>query len=223
MATTAELTEYLAGFMLEQRIERIEEILRNRTRHITAVLENIYHPHNASAIIRNCECFGIQDLHVIESDYEYRPNTDVTRGSMKWIDVHTHTGGSETSLECIEKLQAQGYKIASTCLTRESVTPEELPIDNKIALVFGTEETGVSAEVLEKSDYLLKIPMYGFTQSLNVSVSAAICLRTLSERLRNSDINWKLSDQELTDLRYRWYTNSVKNADLLLEHFHTNN
>lgn len=210
-------TPYLAEFMMDSRRERIEEVLAQRTRYLTVVLEDIYHAPNASAVIRSCECFGIQDLHVIENTKRYKPNADVVRGSAKWIDIHRYRKEDENTTECLSKLKNDGFKIVATTLHKEnSITPNALPIDDPLALCFGTEELGVSDTVYELADYKLKIPMYGFTESFNISVAAALCLNTLSTRLRNSQIPWQLSEDEKAELRFNWYWKSVKNAKKLL-------
>ena len=208
--------------MTEVRKDKIDVVLEQRTRHITVVLENIYHPHNASAIIRNCECFGIQDMHVIEDKFEYKPSTDIVRGSLKWLSLNYHRNDGNNSQECVEHLKAKGYKIAATCLRDDTISIDELPIEDKIAIVFGTEDKGVSSELMEKSDYTVKIPMCGFTQSLNVSVSAAICIRELTKRLKKSDIDWHLSEEEKSELRLDWYKKSVRSLEKLLQHYNEN-
>lgn len=217
-----QLIEYLAGFMTDARKEKIESILEQRTRHLSIVLEDIYHPHNASAIIRNCECFGVQDMHVVENQFEYTPNTDVVRGSLKWVNLHYHNLSENNTAACIQHLKENGYKIAATCLREDTVSIDELPVDDKIAVVFGTEDKGVSDELLEHADYAVKIPMCGFTQSLNVSVSAAICIREMMKRLKQSDIEWQLSDDEKDELRLDWYKKSVRSLDSLLQRYNEN-
>ena len=214
-----ELTEYLSGFMTDARKDKIESILEQRTRHITVVLENIYHPHNASAIIRNCECFGIQDMHVIEDKYEYSPSTDIVRGSLKWLNINYHRQSGNNTAECIKSLKENGYKIAATCLREDTISIDDLPIDNKIALVLGTEDKGVSDELLANADYAVKIPMCGFTQSLNVSVSAAICIKEMTNKLKKSNINWQLNENEKNEIRLDWYKKSVRSLEQLLQHY----
>ena len=217
-----ELIEYLAGFMTEARKEKIEQVLSERTRHLTVVLEDIYHPHNASAIIRNCECFGIQDMHVIEKKFIYKPNKDVVRGSLKWVKLHHHRDTDNNTLDCVKELKKNGYKIAATSLQEDTVSLEDLPVDHKLAIVFGTEDNGVSAELLEHADYTVKIPMCGFTQSLNVSVSAALCIQELSNRLKKTDIQWQLTDDEKNELRLDWYKQSVRSPDHILKRYNEN-
>jgi tRNA (guanosine-2'-O-)-methyltransferase len=229
-------TAYLAEFMLDSRCERIEEVLQQRMRYLTVVLEDIYHAPNASAVIRSCECFGIQDLHVIENTKRYKPNADVVRGSAKWIDMHRYrtkvngqpgavlrhsscpTKEDNNTATCISSLKENGFKIVATTLQDDkALTPEELPLTSPLALCFGTEELGLSDQVYDMADYTLKIPMYGFTESFNISVAVALCLQTLTAKLHNSQISWQLSDDEKTELRFAWYKKSVKNAGKILE------
>jgi len=216
--TPEEQIEILTEFMLPARKERIAEVLSQRTQYLTVVLEDIYHPQNASAVVRSCECFGIQDLHIIEQKKKYRPNADVVRGASKWLNIQQYPSTSE----CLNSLKKQGYKIAATTLAGDDILPiEELPLDHPIALCFGTEDMGLSDEAKNLADFKIKIPMYGFTESFNISVAAAICLYSLSTRLRNSqqnssDISLKKELQD--ELRLDWHKKCVKNADRILMH-----
>lgn len=226
-------TAYLAEIMLDSRVERINEVLDQRTRHLTVVLEDIYHAPNASAVIRSCECFGIQDLHVIENTKLYEPNTDVVRGAAKWIDMHRYRSSVErekiatedvsgtkqgnNTATCLSHLKNAGFKIVATTLQGDNaMTPEELPLTAPIALCFGTEALGLSETVYDMADYTLKIPMYGFTESFNISVAAALSMQVLTAKLHNSQIPWQLTEEEKTALRFRWYKKSVKNAGKIL-------
>jgi tRNA (guanosine-2'-O-)-methyltransferase len=218
MDNTEKQIEFLKTFMLPSRVARIEEILDLRTRFLSVVLEDIYHPPNASAVIRTCECFGIQELHVIENKKEYNPNSDVVRGASKWIDIVQHNQQKNNTEDAIIKLKNRGYKIAVTTLHGEHLlSPEEVPLEHPVALCFGTEELGVSDTLLELADYRVKIPMYGFTESFNISVAAAVCLHSLSFRLRNRDVQYHLSDDEKKEVRLKWYKNSVKNSEQILK------
>ena len=214
------LTEYLLRFLSEKRIEKIDSVLSNRTKHITVVLEDIYHPHNASAVIRSCDCFGIQDLHVIENEKSYRVNKCVTQGVGKWISLHRHNNKDDNTEACLMKLKKQGYHIVATSLRGEDmVSIDDLPIDSKIALCFGTEEFGLSDKAHDLADSVVNIPMYGFSQSFNISVSAALCLHNIANRLHNSDVSWQLTEAERNTLRFSWIKKSIKNVDMILKRF----
>ena len=212
--------EYLEKFMMQSRIERINEVLQKRTRYITLVLEDIYHPQNASALIRTAECFGIQDIHIIEKNKVYSPNADIVRGASKWLTFHRYTentGSEHPTIQCISKLREKGYAIAVTYLNSGiSITPAEMPADKPVALCFGTEETGISQILKNNADFFIKIPMYGFTESFNVSVAAGIVLNSLSEKIRSSEIQWRLTKHETEELKFDWYKKSVKNSEKLL-------
>jgi tRNA (guanosine-2'-O-)-methyltransferase len=174
--------EFLTDFISEERLFKIDSTIDKRTKYLSVVLEDIYHPHNASAVIRTCECFGVQDMYTIENTKEYRVNKCVTRGAGKWITLNRYDSTKNNTVDCINSLKKNGYKIVATSLKKNiTILPEELPIDNKLALCFGTEELGLSDTLHEMSDYFVKIPMYGFTQSFNISVSAALILQILTE------------------------------------------
>jgi len=196
--------DFLLQLLTDARKQRLLDHIRFRTRHLTMVVENVYQPHNASAVIRSCDCFGIQDLHIIENKNPYRINPDIVLGANRWVDVHKYPDGPLATKDCLEGLKSAGYKIVATTPHLDSYTPEDLPLGEKVALVFGAELEGISPEVNLHADYFLRIPMVGFTESLNVSVSAAICLYTLATRLRNSDLNWQLSPHEHAEILIQW-------------------
>ncbi len=200
-----ELTEYLSGFITQNKLDKIEQVLRWRTRHITVVLEDIYQPQNASAVIRTCDCFGIQDLHIIENRNEFRTKKAVTQGASKWVDLHRWTGGTrDNSRPCLHHLREKGYTLVATTLSDAAITPDELDLGEKTALIFGNEEDGISEVVAGEADVFLKYPMYGFTQSFNISVSAALIVSHLIHRLHATDIPWQLDDNSVRDLRLQW-------------------
>jgi tRNA (guanosine-2'-O-)-methyltransferase len=215
-----ELIQYLAQFTTEHKRNLIEQILERRTRYITVVLEDIYQSHNASAVLRSCECFGVQDIHLIEKAYTYHINADVTQGASKWISLKRYRSQEQDPTEvCLENLRAQGYCIVATTLCDNSISIHELTLDQKLALCFGTEEDGLSDRAHNLADVFVKIPMRGFTQSLNISVSAAICLFVLTSKLHTSKIAWPLSEEEKTDLRIEWLTKVAPRGKTLERHF----
>lgn len=211
--------DFLLTLLTEPRKQRLLDHIRHRTRHLTVVIENIYQPHNASAIIRSCDCFGIQDLHIIENKNPYRVNPNVVLGSNRWINIIIHPSAPLTTNKCLEGLKKDGYKIVATTPHIDSFTPESLPIDDKIALVLGAELEGISPEVNNNADYFLRIPMVGFTESLNVSVSAAICLYTISNRLRNSTVKWQLSPREQALTLIQWAKVNLNKPDIIEKSF----
>jgi len=213
------LLEFLMTFISENKKNKFTEFIQYRTRHITIVLEDIYQPHNASAVLRSCDCFGIQDVHIIENSNAYEVNPDVALGSSKWLTLHKYNGDTNNTPKCISALKNQGYKIVATSPHKDDFTPDTLPLDQKTALVFGTELLGLTGTVIESADAFIRIPMVGFTESLNISVSAALLLFTLSQRLRKSEIEWKLTNEEELEIKLQWAKNVVKKSGLLEQEF----
>ena len=197
--------DFLFQFITDERKQRFEEVLEWRTRHLTVVLEDIFQPHNASAVLRSCDLTGVQDIHIIENNYTFDVNPDVVMGSTKWLDIRRYNELDFNTPSVIEALKSKGYQIVATCPHQNDYTPENLPLDKPIALVFGTEKTGLTDYVLEHADKYVQIPMYGFTESFNISVSAALLLYTLTHRLHEmNDVDWHLSEEEKEEVRLEW-------------------
>lgn len=214
------LYKYLADFITENKRNKFDEIIRYRTRYLTVVLEDIYQPHNASAVLRSCDCFGIQDVHIIENQNEYEVNPDVALGSSKWLSMIRYNSGAYNSPEAIRFLREKGYRIIAATPHRDDVDLQDLDLkQGPVALCFGTEMRGLTGEFLEAADGYMKIPMYGFTESFNISVSVAISLFHLTERLRSSDINWQLSREDALDVKLQWVRQVVKRSDLIEKDF----
>jgi len=214
-----ELIEYLSGFVTENRKKRFDQVLCHRTRHLTVVLEDIYQPHNAAAVLRSCDCFGIQDVHVIENENRFEANPDVELGSAKWITLQRHNEKENNTADCIASLKKKGYRIVVTSPHKNDCSVEELDIAPKTALFFGTEMRGATPVAFEQADAFVKIPMVGFTESLNISVSAAVTLYTLTTRLKASAVNWQLSEKEEMEIRLQWMRNTIPKAELLEKEF----
>lgn len=213
------LLDYLLTFVSDNKRNRFDEIIQSRTRHVTVVLEDIYQSQNASAVLRSCDCFGVQDVHVIENKNVYEVNDNVALGSSKWLNLIMYNKYENNTLDAIKKLKKEGYKIVATTPHTNDQLIDELPLDDKIALVFGTEMEGVSQQVMDAADEFVKIPMYGFTESFNISVSAALSLFCVTEKLRKSNVNWRLSEDEILDVRLSWAKNSIKKADAIEDAF----
>lgn len=216
----SELVSYLRDFTTEQRWQTINDVLNERTRYLTVVLEDIYQPHNASAVLRSCDGFGIQDVHIIENKNEFNPNKGVTIGADKWISLHSYNEPGQNNTErCYRQLREEGYRIIATTPHEDDVSIDQVELDQKTALVFGAELTGLSDYALEHADGYAEIPMVGFSESFNISVGAALCLYELSGRLRKSDIDWELTDAEKVDLQCEWLEKSVRAGTPLKEKF----
>jgi tRNA (guanosine-2'-O-)-methyltransferase len=194
-------------------------VLANRTRHIAIGLENIYQPHNASAVLRSCDCFGIQDVHIIENQNKYTFNPDVSLGSEKWLTLQRYNDGDKSLENCISNLKDKGYKIAVTSLHKDNYTIEEVPLNNKLALFFGTEMRGATAKLESQADMFVKIPMLGFTESFNISVAAALSMYALSSRLRKENIKWQLTESDKIELRLQWLKNTIPKVELIEKDF----
>ena len=199
--------------------EMYERISKERTKHLTVVLENIYQEHNASAVLRTCDCFGIQELHAVEKNNQYKIQRDIALGAGRWVDLYNYDQGESPTMDCINKLKNKGYKIVATTPHEKDVTIHQLDLTQPIALVFGTERRGISQEIIDSADEFVKIPMYGFTESFNISVSVALALSSLRERLEKSDINWKLNENEQTLLKTKWCKKILRSGNEMEEEF----
>jgi tRNA (guanosine-2'-O-)-methyltransferase len=214
------LIKHLEKFATENRVNVFNRIIKNRTRYITVVLEDLYQSHNASAVLRTCECFGIQDVHIIENTNKFSTHPDIALGSDKWLTLVKYSHSTNNSLDAINDLREKGYRIVATTPHHNDTLLEEFNLDTgKVALFFGTELQGLSGYVLKEADEYLKIPMFGFTESFNISVTAALILHTLTTKLRSSAIQWKLTQHEKQEVKLAWLKKSIKNADLIEKQF----
>ena len=213
------LITYLEGFVTEKRKNTFKNILLNRTRHFTVVLEDIFQQHNSSAVIRSCDVFGIQDIHIIENKYQSKVSRHVAKGSQKWLNLNNYKEDKNNTKDCLTRLKNEGYQIIATSPHNNTCTLHDLDISKKSAFIFGVEKSGVSEKVLINSDEILTIPMVGFTESLNISVAAAIILENLTNKLRNSNYEWRLSEKEQEIIYANWLEKSIKNVDEIKNRF----
>jgi len=218
-STKLKLLEHLMSFVSDERKKRFNDILQHRTRHITVVLEDIYQPHNASAVLRSCDLTGVQNVHIIENRNNYNVNPEVALGSSKWLNLIRYNTEDNNTLATFSMLRNDGYTIVATTPHKNDFDLDTLPINNKVAVVFGTELTGLSDLAINNADEYLQIPMFGFTESYNISVSAALTLYNLTQRLRKSEINWQLSDNEISDILLDWARSSVARSEVIERHF----
>lgn len=210
------LLDYLGQYITDHKKSVMERVLKDRTRHFTVVLEDIYKPHNASAVLRTCDCFGLQDIHVVEKTNQYKINPYVTRGASEWVDIHKYFSLAGNAVkDCFNSLKSKGYKILATSPNTDSVSIYDLDPNQKTALVFGNEHEGVSEDVKDQADGLVHIPMLGFTESFNISVSASIFLYDLVRKAKESlPKDFYLSEEEKQQLRLKWYRQIVKRSKL---------
>ncbi len=220
MENKKELINFLKQFVTEKRFETFLNVIKYRTRYLTVALEDIYQPHNASAVLRSCDCFGVQDVHIIENKNEYKVNPDVALGASKWLNLHRYNEKENNTLDAINSLKSKGYRIIATTPHTNDVNLDEFDVSkSKFALFFGTELQGLSKIMMDNADEYLKIPMYGFTESFNISVSAALTMHHLSEKIRKSNINWQLSEEEKNDILLEWLKTTVKRSDEIISNY----
>ncbi|MFC5045949.1 TrmH family RNA methyltransferase [Aquimarina hainanensis] len=211
-----ELLEYLESFLTPRRLALYKEVLEKRTNHFTVAVEDVYQLHNTSAVIRSCDVFGIQNIHVVEEVNKKNIDREIAMGAQKWVDINRYTSVKE----CIANLKKQGYQIVATTPHEHAATIQHFDVTKRAAIFFGSELRGLSDEVIQKADSMLHIPMYGFTESLNISVSAAIILQYLSGEMRsNKEINWQLTEEEKCSLRMQWAKNTVKSYEQIIQRF----
>ena len=211
--------EFLENILTENRKERFLNVLKNRTRHFTVAVEDVFQMHNTSAVMRSCEVFGIQELNIIEQRFGKRIDKEIAMGAQKWVDINAF----DSITGCLDNLQSRGYQIIATTPHEDDCLLEDFDISKPSALFFGTERDGLSEEILKRADGFLKIPMVGFTESLNISVSAAIIIQNLTERLRKSNIQWQLSENELIEKRLQWAKNSIKDIKRIETRYYSEN
>ena len=206
---------FLENILTENRKAKFQKVLENRTKHFTVVVEDIFQMHNASAVMRSCEVFAIQELNVIEQRYGKSIDKEIAMGAQKWVDINTF----DSITNCVDVMKSKGYQIIATTPHENDCVMDDFDISKPSALFFGTERDGLSEEILQRADGFLKIPMAGFTESLNISVSAAIIIQNLTNRLRQSDIDWHLTEAEILEKRLTWAKNSIKDIKLIEERY----
>lgn len=215
------LLEHLAQFPSDHKKEFIEQVLSQRTRYLVVALEDIYQSQNASAVIRTCECMGLQDVAIIENKSKFVYNRRVLKGSEKWMTFHRFRDQNrENTASAFEYLRSSGYRILAADPGIEAQSMEEVSLEEgPIAVVFGNELHGLSAYAKASADGLIRVPMYGFTESMNISVSVAMVLQSLLFRLRQSEVNYRLTADEIDALRLNWYKKIVRRSDILEREF----
>ena len=210
-----ELLTYLEHFITEERKERFLQVISARTNHFTVAMEDVFQMHNTSAVVRTCEVFGVQQAHSIEGRFGKRLDAKIAMGAQKWVDVFRYND----TQSCIDALRAQGYQIVATTPNKDAYFLNDFDISKKSAFFFGTEKEGLSEQVLSQADTYLKIPMVGFTESLNISVAVAIVLQQLTDKLRRSQVAWQLTDEERLNTLINWTKKSIRNVKDVLKRY----
>lgn len=212
MDDIAQFYDFVSAYLTPERKELFEKLSVLRTRYVAVVLEDIFQSHNASAVLRSCDCFGIQDVHIIENRNEWNHHPHVERGSSRWLSIHRYGSAVDNTAACLTALKAKGYQIAATS-PHASMGIDEISLERPTALVFGTEMQGISDKVVDMADVLCKIPMYGFTESFNISVAAAVSLHAMRRRIEEENRPWKLSEEERITVMLDWCAVTLKHYD----------
>ena len=212
------LTNYLESFLTDERKSVLYKVLENRTRHITVVVEDLYQTQNISAVMRSCECVGIQDIHIVEGENDFQIHKAIAMGADKWLTIN-HYRENNPMLTCINDLKNRGYDIVATLPDDNSCFLEDLSLEKPVAFLFGTELTGLSKEAIAAADKTVKINMHGFTNSFNISNSVAIIVSHCIEKLRKSNIHWQLSNEEKEELLFDWVQKSINKPELLIKRY----
>ena len=209
--------KYLSKFVTDERLKLLNEKIDLRTRYMSVCLENVYQSQNAGAVLRSCDAFGIQDVHIIDNIYDFRINPDVTLGTEKWLDIHKYSVAVE---DVIRDFKDKGYRITATVPDKKAKPLHDFDAESgKFMLMFGTELTGLSDDVINSADEFLYIPMHGFVESLNISVSAGVCAYNLGARLRSSGVDWRLTPVERKEIMFRWLKSSVRSSESIMKRF----
>ncbi len=212
---TPEIIEYLENMLTPHRRALFEKVILQRTNHFTVATEDVYQLHNTSAVIRSCDVFGVQNIHVIEERNRRKIDREIAMGAQKWVSLNRH----HSTGECIAGLKKKGYQIVATVPHGKAIDLADFDIAKRSAFIFGAEKQGISDDATNQADVFLKIPMVGFTESLNISVSAAIILQHVTQRLRNSKISWELTENEKNAVKFEWLSKCFKNFDEIIKTF----
>ncbi len=209
------LWEYYHEYVTPERRYRLREVLGRRTRRLTVVLEDVRQSHNVSAVLRSCDAFGLQDVHVLEPVESFDPSTKVAVGAERWLTIHRRTG-PEAVTAGLAALKSRGYRLIATVPPADRCVPfDQLPLDAPLAIIFGNEKEGISPAVIDAADGFTTIPMQGFVESLNISVATALIIQNLSSRLRATRDDWRLSTSEFEQILFDWTRQSVPAVDLI--------
>lgn len=235
-AYTRDLIAHLSEFVTPKRLDLFQTVISQRTRYLTVLLEDIYQSQNASAVLRTCDCVGIQDVHIVEEGNEYEINPDVSLGSNQWLNMHFYrqgirqdlvehnrkpsTSGGRNVEEAVASLRKEGYRIVATSPHKDGSTPDNFDLDRgKAVIMFGTELNGLTDTALGLADEYIRIPMVGFTESFNISVSAALILYTLRKRLEKSELEWRIEGEEKAPIMLDWLRNTIKMSEQIERKF----
>lgn len=210
---------YLQQFLTAERLHKIEYHAEESSDFILPVLEDIYQFRNAAAIVRSVEACGFHKIVALEKENLFNPNLKVTKGADTWVNVER----LPWSLDSLQKIKNRGYRMVAVSPEKNAISLPNFKITEPVSLIFGTEWDGITEEILEFADETLKIPMYGFTKSFNVSVAAAICMYDMKQKLLNSNLNYKLSEEKKLELKIKWAVNSLRSGEEILQNYRQKN
>jgi len=215
------LIEALSTHITPERWAMMQRVISQRTHHISVTLEDIFQPHNASAVLRTCDCFGLQDVHIIEEVNHYKLNPKIVLGASQWVSMHRYSPDKKVSAaeQYIAAIKKSGHLLVATSPRAEGYTPDSLPLDQPLSIAFGTELTGMSDYLMDQADMHLRVPMYGFTESYNISVSAAMIMYRLTERLRDSEINWQLDATQQDIILEEWISGTLYKGEATIAEY----
>src|SRR3954462_767728 len=200
------LLEKFAYKLTPHRRELLQKVVDQRIRHFTLVLEDLKDPHNISAVIRTCEVFGFQDVHVISEVNPYRVGRSVLKGSYKWMDIYCYS----RRIRCLTDLKSRGYQIAVASTSSASINLGDIDFSKPTAFYMGSETMGNHPDTLAAADLRFRIPQYGLTESMNVSVCAGVLVGTLDRWLKDHGReNFRLSESEREALLAAFYERSA--------------
>ncbi len=175
-------------------------------------------------MLRSCECFGLQDIHIIDKNNFFEINTEIELGASKWLNIQLYNENKVNNTKsCINQLKEKGYRVIATSPHRNDCNLDELDVSGKTALIFGKELEGLSDDAMAMADGYMKIPMYGFTESFNISVTVALCVHYLTKKMRESSVDWHLSEEEKLQILINWLEKSIKNSQMILDRYSCNN
>ena len=203
----------LAPMLTTERIARIDQVLAARLVSVVTVVEDTYDPHNAAATIRTTEAIGLGELHVIEPEERFSAAGGVTRGAHRWIELHRWRSAEAA----IGGLRARGFRVFAT-LPGAPQTIDEVDVTTPLAVAFGNEHDGLSAGAIAACDGAIGVPMFGFTESYNLSVTVALAMSRIAARRRAAIGSLgDLDDQRRRELRARWFALKIRGAVGILE------
>lgn len=193
------------------RRELLQKVVDQRVRHFTLVLEDLKDPHNISAVIRTCEVFGFQDVHVISEVNPYRVGRSVLKGSYKWLDIYSYARRAR----CLRGLKERGYQVAVASTSAGDAVPlDAIDFTRPTAFYLGSESMGNHPDTLAAADLRFRIPQYGLTESMNVSVCAGVLVATLDRWLKDRGReNFRLPDADREALLAAFYERSAVGVD----------